>query len=64
MAASEQDGTLVLVGPGGDLDFAEGDGEGLERALSGEPFRLEDLAAPDPGALVRRLWTAGYLERV
>lgn len=55
---------LVLVGPGGDLEFAGADGDALEIALSGAPFGVADLPCEDAPALVRRLWANGYLERL
>jgi ribosomal protein L16 Arg81 hydroxylase len=60
---ADDDGKLVLVGPGGDLELKSEDGDALDIALSGEPFRTGDLACEDPAALVRMLWAAGYLER-
>jgi hypothetical protein len=61
---ADDDGRLVLVGPGGDLSFDDGDGEALECALSGEPFAVPDLPCLDPLRLFRKLWANGYLERV
>lgn len=57
-------GKPTVVGPGGDLSFDAGDGAALHLALSGSPFRLADLACPDPTRVLRRLWANGYLERV
>jgi ribosomal protein L16 Arg81 hydroxylase len=58
------DGKIVLIGPGDDIDFNAADGDALERALSGAPFGLGDLACEDPADFVRTLWSAGYLERI
>ncbi len=62
--ASDEGGKLVLIGPGGDLDFTEAEGDALERALSGAPFVAADLPCEKPDDLLQRLWAAGYLERV
>ena len=61
---AEDEGELVLVGPGGDIGFNQDDGDALERALSGEPFSAEELGCKEPEDLVRRLWANGYIERV
>ena len=63
-AAEDEEGRIVLIGPGGDIAFAPEDGDALERALSGEIFTLADLVAEDPEAMLRLLWSHGYLERV
>ncbi|MGQ0661007.1 cupin domain-containing protein [Sphingosinicella sp.] len=62
--AEDDDGKLVLIGPGGDLDFKQEEGDALERALSGTPFIAADLKCENPDELLQRLWAAGYLERV
>lgn len=62
--AAEDEGDLVIVGPGGDLRFREADGDALDVALSGAPFALEDLPCEDPAAMIRRLWSNGYLEKI
>ena len=61
--AEDDDGKLVLIGPGGDLDFTPAEGDALERALSGAPFVAADLKCEKPDELVQRLWAAGYLEK-
>lgn len=61
---AEDDGKPVVVGPGGDVTFDADDRGALERALSGDPFRIGDLSCPDPQRVLRRLWSNGYLERV
>ena len=61
---ADDDGKLVVIAPGGDLEFAAEDGEALDIALSGERFGIADLRCADPASLLRRLWTAGFLERV
>ena len=55
---------LVLIGPGGDLDFTAPEGDALELALSGAPFVAADLKCEKPDELLQRLWAAGYLERL
>ena len=61
---ADDEGKLVLIGPGGDLDFKAEDGDALDVALSGAPFAAADLACEKPDELVRTLWAAGFLERV
>jgi ribosomal protein L16 Arg81 hydroxylase len=61
---ADDDGKLVLIGPGGDLDFKAGDGDALDVALSGAPFGAADLKCEDPAELIRSLWANGYLERI
>jgi hypothetical protein len=61
---ADDEGKLVLIGPGGDLDFKTEDGDALELALSGAPFSASDLPCEDPDDLVRTLWAAGFLERI
>jgi len=61
---ADDEGKLVLIGPGGDLVFEAGDGDALDLALSGAPFAAADLPCEQPLELVRTLWAAGYLERL
>lgn len=61
---ADDEGKIVLIGPGGDIEFAGEDGDALDVALSGAPFALADLSCPDPQALLRKLWAGGYLERL
>ena len=61
---ADDEGRLVLIGPGGDLDFKAEDGDALDVALSGAPFGAADLACEAPAELIRTLWAAGYLERI
>ena len=61
---ADDEGKLVLIGPGGDLDFAAEDGDALDVALSGKPFSAADLDCKDPAGLVRTLWAGGFLERL
>jgi hypothetical protein len=61
---ADDEGKLVLIGPGGDLDFAAEDGDALDVALSGKPFGAADLQCREPAGLIRTLWAGGYLERV
>lgn len=54
---------LILIAPGGDLTFALSERGALERALSGAPFRAEDLQdVKDATAMVRRLRAFGVIE--
>ena len=57
---ADDEGKLVLIGPGGDLEFKAEDGDALDVALSGAPFTAADLPVrgsgrADPDALGRRL---------
>jgi len=61
---ADDDGKLVLIGPGGDLDFDAQDGDALDVALSGAPFSSADLKCEKPDGLIRTLWAGGYLERI
>ncbi len=55
---------LVVIAAGGDVDFEPTDRPALERALSGEPFGLADLAREDAEYMTRRLQAFGLVERV
>jgi cupin superfamily protein len=61
---ADDKGKLVLIGPGGDLDFEGEDGDALDVALSGNPFGAADLPCKDADEVIRILWANGYLERV
>ncbi|HWT13184.1 MAG TPA: cupin domain-containing protein [Allosphingosinicella sp.] len=61
---ADDDGKLVLIGPGGDLEFKPEEGDALDVALSGAEFTAADLPCETPAELVRTLWAAGYIERV
>jgi len=61
---ADDEGKLVLIGPGGDLDFNADDGDALDVALSGAPFTEADLKCKEPGDLIKTLWSGGYLERI
>ncbi len=61
---ADDDGKLVLIGPGGDLEFKAEDGDALDVALSGKAFRAADLPCEEPAQLIRTLWGAGFLERI
>ena len=61
---ADDEGKLVLIGPGGDLEFTEADGDALDVALSGRDFAAADLPCEAPVELIRTLWGAGYLERL
>ncbi len=61
--AADEEGRIVLIGPGGDIAFAQEDGDALETALSGEPFSLDQLKSSAPEQMLNVLWTHGYLER-
>lgn len=61
---ADDEGKLVLIGPGGDLDFGADDGDALDVALSGAPFAAADLKCKEPAELIKTLWSGGYLERI
>ena len=61
---ADDEGKLVLIGPGGDLEFEAADGDALDVALSGKPFAAADLPCAEPAELIRTLWAAGFLERL
>jgi ribosomal protein L16 Arg81 hydroxylase len=61
---ADDEGKLVLIGPGGDLDFDAADGDALDVALSGRDFVAADLPGDEPTELIRKLWAAGYIERI
>ncbi len=61
---ADDEGKLVLIGPGGDLNFEAEEGDALDIALSGAPFTAADLACKDPAELIKTLWSGGYLERI
>jgi ribosomal protein L16 Arg81 hydroxylase len=61
---ADDEGKLVLIGPGGDLNFEAEEGDALDIALSGAPFVAADLKCNDPAELIKTLWSGGYLERL
>jgi ribosomal protein L16 Arg81 hydroxylase len=61
---ADDEGKLVLIGPGGDLSFEAEEGDALDVALSGAPFTAADLECKDPAELIKTLWSGGYLERL
>ncbi len=62
--AADDEGAIAIIGPGGDLRFAEADGDALDVALSGNPFGEADLKCADPAEMIRILWAQGYLEKL
>lgn len=62
--AEDEEGRIVLVGPGGDLVFEPDVGDAIERALSGDAFALGDLPGTQAAAVLELLWSQGWLERV
>ena len=61
---ADDEGKIVLIGPGGDLDFKAEDGDALDVALSGKTFTAADLECDAPLDFIRTLWAAGFLERL
>ena len=58
---AEDGDDLVLIAPGGDLDFKPEEAEAARRAMNGEPFAAADLNAPDPQAFIRKLRAFGVV---
>ena len=61
---ADDEGKLILIGPGGDLELNAADGDALDIVLSGNVFTAADLPVEEPEGLIRTLWAAGYLERL
>ena len=61
---ADDEGKLVLIGPGGDTTFEADDGDALDIALSGAPFTAADLQCENPVERIKSLWSGGYLERI
>ena len=61
---ADDEGKLILIGPGGDLELNATDGDALDIVLSGNVFTAADLPVEEPEGLIRTLWAAGYLERL
>jgi lysine-specific demethylase/histidyl-hydroxylase NO66 len=60
---AEDGDKLVLIAPGGDLDFPAERRGALERALCGTPFTPADLTCENPEALAARLLSYGLIVR-
>jgi len=60
---AEDGDKLVLIAPGGDLDFPPDRRAALERAMSGAPFTPADLACENPEAMTARLLAYGLVAR-
>ena len=59
-----QDGEkLVLIAPGGELDFPAASRPAIERALNGTPFAPSELGADDAATITARLLAYGLVER-
>ena len=61
---AQQRDDIVLIAPGGDLDFTASNRPALERALDGTPFSLADLQGEKTDALVSTLLAYGLISRV
>ncbi|MGQ0558170.1 MAG: cupin domain-containing protein [Sphingosinicella sp.] len=61
---AEDEGRLVLIGPGGDLDLKPEDGDALDIIMSGESFTAAELASDEALDLIKTLWAGGFLERM
>lgn len=60
---AEDGDKLVLIAPGGDLDFPAERRGALERALNGQPFTPADLKCENPEAVTARLLSYGLVVR-
>jgi ribosomal protein L16 Arg81 hydroxylase len=60
--AEDGDG-IVLIAPGGDLDFVADDRPALESALNGQPFAFDEIKAAKPDAIVSTLLAYGLIVR-
>ncbi|MBL8538131.1 MAG: hypothetical protein JNM59_12065 [Hyphomonadaceae bacterium] len=60
---AEDGDDLVVIAPGGDLKFKPSDLASLTKALSGEVFRVGDLTAEAPEALIAKLFSYGLIVR-
>ncbi len=60
---AEDGDRIVLIAPGGDLDFVAEDRPGLERALNGQPFAFDEIKAAKPDAIVSTLLAYGLIVR-
>jgi ribosomal protein L16 Arg81 hydroxylase len=61
---AEDGDKLVVIAPGGELDFATDAQTALERALNGEAFKPSDLGGADPVAMTAKLLAYGLVARV
>lgn len=61
---AEDGDNLVLIAPGGDLDIKAAEQDAYRRALSGEPFTLDDLKLDGADKMLRRLIAFGVIEPV
>ncbi|MGQ0533278.1 MAG: cupin domain-containing protein [Caulobacteraceae bacterium] len=55
---------IVVIAPGGELEFASDAAPALERALSGEAFTLSELGAGEPEAMMAKLVAYGLVKRM
>lgn len=60
---AEDGDKIVVIAPGGELEFDDKAQPALERALNGEPFSLADLDTTDPTAMTTRLLAYGLVAR-
>ena len=60
---AEDGDKLVLIAPGGDLDFAPDRRAALDRALSGAPFTPAQLGCENAEAMTARLLSYGLITR-
>ena len=60
---AEDGDKIVIIAPGGELDFQVGDRAALERALNGAPFTPAELGGEKPEALTARLFAYGLIAR-
>ncbi len=61
---ADDEDRLVLIAPGGDLDFKPAERAAIERALNGAPFTQGDLPEGGDADLLQRLLAFGLVARV
>ena len=61
---ADDEGKLVLIGPGGDLDFKRRGWRRARRRPVRRAVRPPTSKCEEPAELIRTLWAGGYLERL
>ncbi|MEZ5995700.1 MAG: cupin domain-containing protein [Hyphomonadaceae bacterium] len=61
---AEDGDKIVVIGPGGDLEFAAEARPAIERALSGQPFTPAELAVEKPDAMTAKFLAYGLIARL
>lgn len=61
---AEDGDNIVLIAPGGEINFTEPHRPALDRALNGAPFTLADISAENAQHFIYRLLAYGVITRV